>query len=118
MILDALPEAWPLAAMALHFIAGFEERFAAGVTASEELLPLLDAIDGLQVKRVPNGSNVFKLHVGRGSLDSVHDRLAAQDVLVPQPAAGFSGFALKVNEALARRPVAETARAFAESVGA
>jgi len=29
-----------------------------------------------------------------------------------------SGFALKVNEALARRPVAETARAFAESVGA
>ncbi len=39
------------------------------------------------------------------------------DVLVPGPAAGFRGFALKVNETLARRPVTATARAFAEAVG-
>ena len=113
----ALPEAWPLAAVALHFIDGFEERFAAGVAASEQLLPALETIDGLHVERVPDGSNVFKLHVDRGDLESVRGRLGAADVLLPGPAAGFQGFALKVNETLAQRPVAETARAFAEAVG-
>jgi len=114
----ALPEAWPLAAVALHFIDGFEERFAAGVAASEELLPAIETIGGLRVERVPDGSNVFKLHVDSGNLDSVRSRLAEHDILVPGPAAGFRGFALKVNETLARRPIAETASAFAEAVGA
>ena len=114
----ALPEAWPLAAVALNFIDGFEERFAAGVAASEQLLPALETIGGLRTERVQDGSNVFKLHVDAGDLDGIRGRLAEHDVLLPAPAAGFRGFALKVNETLARRPVAETVRAFAEVAGA
>jgi len=112
----ALPQAWPLAAVALHFIDGFEERFAAGITASEELISALDAMRGVQVERVPNGSNVFKLHLDGVSPATVRTRLADRDIVVPSPAAGFSGFALKVNETLARRSVAETIGAFEEAV--
>ncbi len=108
----ALPGAWPLAAVALHSIDGFEDRFAAGVNASEALLPALDAIGPLRVERIPNGSNVFKLHVDVEDLDGVRERLARQDVIVPGPATDFHGFRLNVNETLARRPAAETARAF------
>lgn len=114
----ALPGAWPLAAVALHYIDGFEDRFAAGIRASEELLPALDAIGPLRVERIPQGSNVFKLHVDVEDVDGVRERLAGQDVLVPAPATGFHGFSLKVNETLARRPVSETAGAFAAAVRA
>ena len=108
----ALPGAWPLAAVALHYIDGFEGRFAAGVRMSEALLPMLDAIAPLRVERIPNGSNVFKLYVDRDDLDAVRDRLAGQDIVVPGPAAEFQGFRLNVNETLARRPAAATASAF------
>ena len=108
----ALPGAWPLAAVALHFVDGFEQRFAAGVRTSEKLLPMLDAIGPLRVERIPNGSNVFELHVEADDLDDVRERLAGQDVMVPGPATDFRGFRLKVNETLARRSAAETARAF------
>jgi len=114
----ALPGAWPLAAVALHFIDGFEERFAAGVRASEKLFPLLDAIGPLRVERIPNGSNVFKLHVEGTDLDAVRERLAGQDVLVSTPSPWFRGFILTVNETLAGRPVEETAQAFAGAVEA
>jgi len=112
----ALPQAWPFAAVALHFIDGFDERFAAGIAASEELIPALDAMGGLRVERVPNGSNVFKLHVDGVSPETVRTRLANRDIVLPAPASGFKGFALKVNETLARRPVAETIGAFEEGV--
>jgi threonine aldolase len=114
----ALPGAWPLAAMALHYIEGFEERFAAGVRMSEELLPMLDAIGPLRVERIPNGSNVFKLYVDRDDLDAVRDRLSEQDIVVPGPATEFQGFRLNVNETLARRPAVETASAFEMAVQA
>jgi len=114
----ALPGAWPLAAVALHFIDGFEQRFAAGVRTSEELLPMLDAIGPLRVERIPNGSNVFELHVEADDLDGVRERLAGQDVMVPGPATDFRGFRLKVNETLTRRPAAETAHAFATALDA
>ena len=108
----ALPGAWPFAAVALHSIEGFEERFAAGVRMSEELLPMLDAIGPLRVERIPNGSNVFMLYVDRDDLDAVRDRLAEQGIVVPGPATEFQGFRLNVNETLARRPAVETASAF------
>jgi len=37
---------------------------------------------------------------------------------LPGPASGWPGFALKVNETLARRPVGETVQAFREALGA
>ena len=114
----ALPEAWPLTAAALHFVDGFEERFAAGVAASERLIQELDELPGVRVERVQNGSNIFKLHLAGVDLAGCRTALAERDVQLPGPAAAWSGFALKVNETLARRPVEETIQAFQEALGA
>jgi threonine aldolase len=114
----ALPGAWPLTAVALHFIEGFEERFAAGVTASKLLIEKLDELPGMRVEGIPNGSNIFKLHVEGVDLTSFHAAMAERDVRLPGPASGWSGFFLNVNETLARRPVEETAQAFREALGA
>lgn len=112
----ALPQAWPLAAVALHYVDGFEERFAAGVEAGEGLMTELQSLRGVRVERIPNGSNVFKLHLDADPA-VVRTRLAARDVRVPGPAAGFRGFALKVNETLSWMPVEETVEAFAQATG-
>lgn len=114
----ALPQAWPLAAVALHFVDGFEERFAAGVEAGRKLKPALNSISGLRVEEIPNGSNVFKLHIDSGDPSGLRDGLAEKGVLLPAPNPNFRGFALGVNETLARRPVEETVRAFVEVLGA
>lgn len=113
---SALPQAWPLAAMALHGIEGFEERFAAGVRASEELIVALNGTHGLRVERIPNGSNIFKLHVAGSDPGAYSARLALEGILLPAPLPG-GGFALKVNETLTRRPVAAIAGAFADALG-
>ena len=114
----ALPGAWPLTAVALHFIDGFEERFAAGVAASKSLITELGELPGMRVEPVPNGSNVYRLHVEGVDLTSFRAALAERDVRIPGPASGWSGFSLTVNETLARRPVEETAQAFREALGA
>ena len=108
-----LPYAWPLAAAALHSIDGFEERFAQGVAAGASLKTALAALPGLRVEEVPGGSNVFMLHVDRGEPAALQAGLEAEGILLPGPSTTFRGFALGVNETWARRPVDETARAFA-----
>ena len=112
----ALPEAWPLAAMALQFLDGFQERFAAGVVAGEELKPALNAIRGLRVEEIPNGSNVFKLHVDTGDPAGLREALLGRGVQLSAPNPNFAGFALAVNETLARRPVSETVGAFEDAM--
>ncbi len=112
----ALPEAWPLAVMALHFLDGFEERFASGVAAGEELKPALNSIPGLRVEEIPHGSNIFQLLVDGGDPARLRGALQTRGIQLPEPNPNFRGFALVVNETLARRPVAETVRAFEESV--
>jgi threonine aldolase len=114
----ALPEAWPLAAMALHFLDGFEERFAASVAAGEELKPALNGIRGLRAEEIPEGSNIFKLHVDGGDPARLREALQDRGVQLSAPNPNFRGFAAVVNETLARRPVAETVRAFQEAMGA
>ncbi|MFH1764103.1 MAG: beta-eliminating lyase-related protein [Gemmatimonadota bacterium] len=108
-----LPYAWPLAA-ALHSIEGFEVRFRAGVAAGEELKPALNGIRGLRVEEIPDGSNVFKLHMDQGDPAALRAGLREKGVLLPAPSDNFNGFALGVNETLVRRPVEETVRAFSD----
>jgi threonine aldolase len=114
----ALPEAWPLAAMAVHFLDGFAERFAVGVARGRELKPALSRIPGLRVEDTPDGSNVFMLRVDAGDPVRIRQLLLPRGVELPVPSPNFRGFVLVVNETLARKPVAETVRAFEEAVRA
>ena len=110
----ALPGAWPLAAVSLHSIDGFEERFAAGVRAAEQLIAALEPLPEFRVERIPDGTNIFKLHVTAADLGAYRERLAAAGVRLPGPQPW--GFALNVNETLARRPVEEIAGAFVDAL--
>lgn len=109
-----LPYAWPLAAAALHSLDGFPERFAAGVEAGRQLKPALNRLQGLEVEEIPNGSNVFKLHLDGPDPEALRAGLAGKGILLPSPNPNFQGFALAVNETLTRKPVETVVSAFQE----
>src|SRR4051794_14075718 len=54
----SLPHAWPCAAVALHFLDGFPERFANAVAASERLLSALAEHPRVAIERGAAATNV------------------------------------------------------------
>jgi len=114
----ALPGAWPLAAVALHYVDGFEARFQEGVTRGEQLKQGLAKVPGLRVEEIPNGSNLFRLMVDQGDPARMRTLLAERGIEVSAPSGNFRGFVITVNETLARRSVAEILHAFEEAMRA
>ncbi len=61
----ALRQAWPNAAVALHYLDGFEERFARAAAAAETLFDALSKLPGCEVLRPAGATNVIRLQVCR-----------------------------------------------------
>src|SRR5437588_705354 len=115
-----LPHVWPYAAVALHSLEGFPERFAAAVSASETLIDALRDHRRVTVIRPANATNVTLLQVTGDSAKDLPHRLRALDIAI-RPARRVlpdgAEFALHTNETLLRRPIEETIRGFAEALG-
>ena len=70
-----LPYAWPLAAVALHSLEGFTERFSAGIVSVQVLKKGLNRLTGIRVEEIPDGSNVFKLLLEVPDLEALQEGL-------------------------------------------
>jgi threonine aldolase len=109
-----LSSVWPFAAVALHFMNGFAERYSRAVRTSEELIRELEKRDGLAVERIASGTNLFRLRVNAGDPAVFRKRLAARGVMLPEPQRG--AFLIGVNETLNRMSGAELSDAFARGL--
>jgi threonine aldolase len=109
-----LSSAWPFAAVALHFMNGFGERYSRAVRTSEELIRDLGKRDGFAVERITSGTNLFRLRVSAVDPALFRQRLAARGVMLPEPQRG--GFLIGVNETLNRITGAALADAFARGL--
>src|SRR5262245_686063 len=58
-----LSSVWPFAAVALHYVQGFPERYSKAVRISEDLVHGLQQQGRFTVERVPSGTNLFRLRV-------------------------------------------------------
>jgi threonine aldolase len=114
----SLPHAWPCAAVALHFLDGFAERFAEAVAASERLLSALASHRRVTVERGAGATNVTVIRVS-GSGAALPEALLARGIAIrpPRPVSdGGVEFALHTNETILRRPVAEIIDGFAAAL--
>jgi threonine aldolase len=110
----SLPRAWPDAAVALHFLDGFAERFAAAVAAAEAVFAALRDHRSVTIERSPAATNVATLRVS-GAAAQLPQRLGAQGVGIRPPSQSSTTsavFALHTNVTILRRPVAEIVRSF------
>ena len=92
-----LPAAWPFAAVALHHLPGFAERFGSAVAASAAFLGQVSRQDAFEVERIPNGTNLVRLRVRTSDPEGFRSRLRDREVDLGAPR-GDGGFLLGVNE--------------------
>ena len=110
-----LSSVWPYAAIALHYLPGFGDRFAAAVRISEDFIRGLTAHDAFTIERVSPGTNLFRLRVRGTDPALFRQRLAAKGVLLsaPQPQGLFT---IGVNETLNRTTSADLLGQFADAL--
>jgi threonine aldolase len=109
---SGLYHAWQPAAVALHYLEGFTERYQAAVQHAEDLLRQLQDKAGVRVERVPSGSNIIGIHLPENRTDTFQKRLADAGIVVRKPADDSRLVWLMVNETINRRQPEDLARQF------
>jgi len=111
----ALVQAWMSAALALHHLDGWEERFAVARRVFDDLCERLDSIEGLRVERLTHGAQAVHLHATDAEPAALHRELRVAGLELPAPLEGV--FTMRFNESLAGRDSRELSSAFARALG-
>jgi threonine aldolase len=112
-----LPAAWPYAAVALHYLEGFEEEFGRAVQSAARFFSLIEGNRFFEVEPVPNGSNLFRLRLKGADPNAFRENLKTKGVLLPSPRAEGDGFLLGVNATWNRIGPEALAGKFGDSLG-
>lgn len=112
-----LPQAWPYAAVALHYLDGFVDRFRAGVQVSESFISELGTRGGVTAQRITNGTNIFRLPLAGIDVTRMRGTLAARGIEFSAPPANAQMLTLQVNESWTRRSGTELATEFLRAMG-
>ncbi len=115
----SLRQAWPYAAVALHYLDGFGERFQRAAAAAEALFQALRRQPGCEVRLPESGTNVTRLRVFGAGAQGLPERLLACGIAI-RPALHISPegaeFELFTNETILRRPANEIVEIFIEAL--
>jgi threonine aldolase len=115
-----LRQAWPYAAVALHYLDGFAERFAQAVAAADTLFRGLAEHPGIRVLRSAASTNVTRLHLCGNAAAQLPERLRAYGISIRPPvvaAAAEAEFELVINETILRRPAERIIADFLAAIG-
>ncbi len=115
----SLRQAWPCAAVALHYLDGFCQRFGQAVDAAETLFRAIGEHQRCQILRTSVATNVAQLSVHGSDAAGLPQRLLTSGISI-RPAlhstANSALFELITNETILRRPVAETIEIFLQAL--
>ena len=110
-----LSSAWTSAAVALHYLDGFDQRYRTAIAASENLARRLGADQRFTVTREPSGTNLMRVAVKTADPQAFSRKLAARGIQLGAP--GANGvFVLATNETMNRKGADELADAFAAAL--
>ena len=111
----SLAQAWPQAAVALHYADDFIADYRAAWSAFELLFQHLEQDAAFRVERIPQGTHIVRLHVA-ANLSEFAKKLRKCRILLATPAPGEDWFTLKVNPSILRMPAADLVAAFRAAV--
>jgi threonine aldolase len=109
-----LPHVWTFAAVALHYLDGFEQRFQTAVETSERVLAALANDRNFEFQRIANGTNIFRLRTTGVNVPVYQGRLEDAGITAAAPADWFT---MQVNETWARVPAGEIVDRFRRALG-
>jgi len=110
-----LPHVWPDTAVALHYVAGFEDRFRSSVETSERVIAALSKDSNFSIERIPNGTNIFRLRVFNVNAPVYQQRLDIAGIATSPPAGDW--FSVQVNETWLNLPSDEIVKRFRQALG-
>ncbi len=106
--------AWESAAVALHYLDGFEDRYRKAVRSGEQLLKFLEQ-KKIRVHRLEAGTNIFQLEFPSRPDAGFQKRLADQGITIgAPPAQGPTN--IQVNETILRRSAEEIGGALVKAL--
>jgi len=111
-----LQQVWPFAAVALHYMEGFEQRFHTAVDHSEQAIAMLSGDGHFKIERIPNGTNIFRLRVEDVNAQVYQGRLEEAGISARFPVSN-DFFTVQVNETWARVEPVEIVRRFRKALG-
>jgi threonine aldolase len=109
-----LNHVWPFAAVALHYLNGFGERYSRAVRVSQDLMAGLRRHGAFTIEPVPMGTNLFRLKVQTKDAAAFRKRLAANGVMLSGPQGDT--FVLGVNETWNRTTAADLTAMFTRAL--
>jgi threonine aldolase len=110
-----LYQAWPFAAVALHYADGFVDRLRRSIPVAQSFIDGLQRIDGVTIRRIAGGTNLFRIAVPAARAAALRERLAADGIQLGAPSA-TGGFTIAVNETMARRSAPALIAAFTRAL--
>jgi threonine aldolase len=111
-----LHQAWPFAAVALHYAEGFESRFRSAVDCSEKVIAAMQKDSNYEIERIPQGTNLFRFRVRGVNAAIYQQRLESAGVSARAPESG-EWYTLAVNETWNRMSPEEILSAFRKALG-
>ena len=111
-----MPQVWPFASVAYHYLDGFIESYTRALEMADRLFMLLDKHSAFKVEQFSDGTNVFKFHVDLQDLNRFRKNLADQNIFLPAPDNSFNGFKIKVNPSLLRTSPEKLVQQFSETL--
>jgi threonine aldolase len=109
-----LRQSWPFAAVALHYLNGFEQRFRTAMESAESVVAILSKDSNFGIERIPNGTNIFRLRVFGVNAPVYQHRLENAGISASNPAGDW--FHIQVNETWNRLPAVEIANRFRQAL--
>ena len=106
---------WTSAAVALHFLEGFEARFQSAVKASESVIESLAKDGNFEIERVANGTNIFLLRTTGVNAPIYQQRLEGAGISARVPEG--ARFTMQVNETWLRVAPDEITARFRRALG-
>lgn len=111
-----MPQVWPFAAVALHYIDSFIDEYSKALNIAGKIFKLLQKNDAFKIEKIPNGTNVFKLHVRGTELQIFKNSLKQKNIHLPSPQKNWNGFTMKINPTLNRTTAESLADVFNEAL--
>ena len=109
-----LHQVWPFAAVALHYLNGFETRFRTAMEAAEHVIGVLQKDSNFGIERIANGTNIFRLRVFGVNAPVYQNRLDLAGIGTSNPVGDW--FNIQVNETWTRVPAPDIAGRFRQAL--
>jgi threonine aldolase len=110
-----MPQVWPFAAVALHYVPTFLEDYSKALKNAEKFFALLKENENFRIEKIPKGTNVFKLHVKGTEPQKFRQNLRLKNIHIPGPTREGI-FLMKTNVSLNRIAPEELAKNFMEAL--